>query len=78
MIYDVSDPASPQYVGCNGDDGYVHDAQCVVYTGPDTDYQGGEVGPGAAASLDKKTRATTCCSLCTVALQQTLNQILHC
>ena len=43
LIYDVSDPTNPVYVACNGDDGYVHDAQCVIYTGPDTDYQGNEV-----------------------------------
>ena len=43
LIYDVSDPTNPVYVACNGDDGYVHDAQCVIYNGPDTDYQGNEV-----------------------------------
>ena len=43
LIYDVSDPVNPVYVACNGDDGYVHDAQCVIYTGPDADYQGNEV-----------------------------------
>ena len=43
MIYDVSDPVNPVYVACNGDDGYVHDAQCVIYTGPDADYNGNEV-----------------------------------
>lgn len=27
-------------MGCNGDDGYVHDAQCLAYKGPDEKYQG--------------------------------------
>ena len=39
----VSDPTNPQFAGCYGADGYTDDAQCVVYHGPDTDYQGQEV-----------------------------------
>lgn len=42
-IVDVRDPANPQFVGCYGEDGYVHDAQCVVYSGLDADYQGREI-----------------------------------
>ena len=42
-MVDVSDPANPTYVGCFGDDGYVHDAQCVTYAGPDTRYTGREI-----------------------------------
>ena len=34
----VSNPANPTFAGCYGDDGYTHDAQCVLYTGPDLDY----------------------------------------
>ena len=37
-MIDVSDPVNPQFVGCYGDDGYVHDAQCVIYNGPDYRY----------------------------------------
>ena len=40
----VSDPLSPTFAGCFGGDGYVHDAQCTIYTGPDTEHQGKEVG----------------------------------
>ena len=40
---DVRDPLAPKYAGCFSDDGYVHDAQCVVYKGPDANYQGREV-----------------------------------
>ena len=42
-IVDVSDPTDPQFVACYEDDGFVHDAQCVIYEGPDTDYQGNEI-----------------------------------
>ncbi|KAK2735926.1 hypothetical protein FQN57_001066 [Myotisia sp. PD_48] len=43
FMVDVSNPASPRDVGCASQDGYVHDAQCVVYTGPDTKYKGKEI-----------------------------------
>src|SRR5690606_18341712 len=42
-MLDVSNPASPVYKGCASSDGYVHDAQCVVYTGPTTAYKGKEI-----------------------------------
>ena len=42
-IVDVRDPANPQFVGCYSDDGYVHDAECVVYTGPDTRFSQHEI-----------------------------------
>ena len=42
-VINVRDLLNPQFAGCFGDDGYVHDAQCVVYNGPDSDYQGREV-----------------------------------
>lgn len=40
---DISTPASPQFAGCFGADGYTHDAQCVNYHGPDPDHQGKEI-----------------------------------
>jgi len=40
---DVRNPRAPAYVGCFGGDGYVHDAQCVNYKGPDTRYSGREI-----------------------------------
>jgi len=43
LVLDVSSPLNPTYAGCFGDDGYTHDAQCVVYHGPDTRYTGREV-----------------------------------
>jgi choice-of-anchor B domain-containing protein len=49
-MIDVRSPKSPQFAGCFADaatgikrTGYIHDVQCVVYSGPDPDYQGDEV-----------------------------------
>ncbi|MCB0779731.1 MAG: choice-of-anchor B family protein [Flavobacteriales bacterium] len=39
-MFDVSIPTSPQLAGCYALDGYIHDAQCVTYSGPDADHQG--------------------------------------
>ena len=42
-MIDISDPLNPAFAGCFGGDGYTHDAQCVVYDGPDEDYLGKEI-----------------------------------
>ncbi len=47
-VVDVRDPLDPQFVGCYrgfspGAADYTHDAQCVLYHGPDADYQGREI-----------------------------------
>ncbi|KAL2868940.1 uncharacterized protein BJX67DRAFT_370961 [Aspergillus lucknowensis] len=42
-IVDVSDPANPTSPGCANEDGYVHDAQCVIYKGPHEKYIGQEI-----------------------------------
>jgi choice-of-anchor B domain-containing protein len=42
-MINVRDPLNPQFSGCFGDDGYVHDAQCVVYDGPDEQFKGREI-----------------------------------
>lgn len=42
-IVDISNPLEPTCAGCYWQDGYVHDAQCVNYDGPDTDYTGKEI-----------------------------------
>ncbi|MEM6993160.1 MAG: choice-of-anchor B family protein [Myxococcota bacterium] len=39
-IIDVTDPLNPAGAGCFSDVGYVHDAQCLTYAGPDTEHQG--------------------------------------
>ncbi len=45
-----ADPEHPTFAGCyadpqtgNAGTGYTHDAQCVLYHGPDTDYEGREI-----------------------------------
>jgi len=42
-VVDIRDPLNPKFAGCFGQDGYVHDTQCVVYRGPDTRYHDKEV-----------------------------------
>lgn len=40
LFLDGSDPAAPTKLGCYAAAGYVHDARCVVYAGPDPDHAG--------------------------------------
>ena len=42
-MVDISDPLEPKFAGCFREDGYVHDAQCVLYDGPDERYKGKEI-----------------------------------
>ena len=49
-MIDIRDPVHPRFAGCYADPstgkartGYTHDAQCVVYHGPDEQYKGREV-----------------------------------
>ncbi|MFK7844929.1 MAG: choice-of-anchor B family protein [Rhodothermales bacterium] len=42
-MIDISTPTKPSFAGCFSDDGYTHDAQCVMYTGDDPDYQNREI-----------------------------------
>lgn len=53
-MIDIREPDNPTFAGCFSDPstgrqktGYTHDAQCVVYRGPDEDYQGREICFGA-------------------------------
>ncbi|KAJ7683131.1 hypothetical protein B0H17DRAFT_942211 [Mycena rosella] len=43
IFVDVTDPTKPTSAGCAGADGYVHDAQCLTYYGPHTEYVGTDV-----------------------------------
>jgi choice-of-anchor B domain-containing protein len=43
FMVDVSNPSKPVSPGCIPHDGYVHDAQCVIYTGPTEKYRGREI-----------------------------------
>lgn len=42
-MVDVRRPAQPAFAGCVGEDGYVHDTQCVNYDGPDERFGGREI-----------------------------------
>ena len=42
-MINVSNPTNPTFAGCFEADGYTHDAQCVIYGGPDARYRGQEV-----------------------------------
>ena len=53
-MIDIRDPVHPVFAGCFADTstgifgtGYTHDAQCVVYRGPDSDHRGREICIGA-------------------------------
>jgi len=53
-MINIQDPSNPTFAGCFSDPstgrsgtGYTHDAQCVVYDGPDTEHQGREICIGA-------------------------------
>ncbi|KAH7304019.1 hypothetical protein B0I35DRAFT_454867 [Stachybotrys elegans] len=43
ILVDLSDISNPTKIGCNPNDGYVHDAQCLTYKGPDEKYLGRDV-----------------------------------
>lgn len=43
IFFDLTDPSNPTTPGCAGQDGYVHDAQCIVYRGPDERYYGRDI-----------------------------------
>ncbi len=42
-IVNINNPTSPIFESCFSADGYTHDAQCVIYDGPDAAYQGREI-----------------------------------
>ena len=53
-MINIQEPAAPTFAGCFADPstgrrqtGYSHDAQCVVYHGPDTEHQGKEICIGS-------------------------------
>ena len=53
-MVNIQEPKNPTFAGCFADPstgragtGYTHDAQCVVYAGPDTEHQGQEICIGA-------------------------------
>lgn len=53
-MIDINDPKNPQFVGCfndpktgGGGSGATHDAQCVTYSGPDSEHTGKEICVGS-------------------------------
>ena len=49
-MIDIRDPKNPTFAGCFADErtgrsgtGYTHDAQCVIYSGPDVEHRGKEI-----------------------------------
>jgi choice-of-anchor B domain-containing protein len=47
----IQDPLNPVAAGGYGNDGYTHDAQVIVYNGPDTDYIGHEILISSSGSV---------------------------
>ncbi|CCX16302.1 hypothetical protein FPQ18DRAFT_316951 [Pyronema domesticum] len=43
IFIDLTDPSNPTSPGCAAQDGYVHDAQCLVYRGPDKEFNGRDI-----------------------------------
>lgn len=53
-MINIQDPQNPEFAGCFSDPstgrsgtGYSHDAQCVIYEGPDEEHSGGEICIGS-------------------------------
>ncbi len=42
-MINMQNPLVPTFAGCFSADGYTHDAQCITYDGPDSNYSGREV-----------------------------------
>ncbi|PNS16945.1 hypothetical protein CAC42_4909 [Sphaceloma murrayae] len=43
IFINMTDPTKPTTPGCAAADGYVHDAECLVYRGPDKRYEGRDI-----------------------------------
>ncbi|RBQ86437.1 hypothetical protein VDGD_08047 [Verticillium dahliae] len=43
IFFDLKDPSKPVKLGIAKDDGYVHDAECLIYRGPDARYDGRDI-----------------------------------
>jgi choice-of-anchor B domain-containing protein len=42
-MINIQNPLTPTFAGCFSSDGYTHDAQCVLYFGPDAAHRGKEI-----------------------------------
>ena len=52
VFFDLSTPSSPSYLGRYSAGGYCHDAQVVLYNGPDTEHHGKEIMIGSFSGSD--------------------------
>ncbi|GLB42071.1 hypothetical protein LshimejAT787_1100860 [Lyophyllum shimeji] len=43
VFIDIKNPSNPTLMGYQAEDGYVHDAQCLLYRGPDTRFKGKDI-----------------------------------
>ena len=75
-MLDLSEPGLPEFAGCYFDGqsgrrgtGYSHDAQCVVYHGPDEDYRGREICIGSNENALNISDVTDKANPVTVAIQ---------
>ena len=68
VAFDLSDPASPVLVGDYSEAGYTHDAQGVVYNGPDADFVGKSIVFGANANKLAIMDATDASDIATVSI----------
>lgn len=59
-ILDLSDPANPEEIGMIDFFGYTHDMECVIYTGPDADYNGEYEGGDADGDPTNGNQAELC------------------
>lgn len=50
-MVNIANPASPTFAGCFSPAGYVHDTQCVIYSGPDTEHAGKEICVNSIANF---------------------------
>ncbi len=56
-VVNIQNPVAPVYAGCYDSQGYTHEAQCIVYDGPDATHVGREIcamyqGGGSASGHD--------------------------
>ena len=59
-ILDISDPANPVEIGFIDEVGYSHDLECVIYTGPDDDYNGNNTTGDADGDATNGAQAELC------------------
>jgi len=49
-MINIAEPANPTFAGCWNSGGYVHDTQCVTYSGPDAEHAGKDICVNSVAN----------------------------